>query len=155
MSFRTNRMWPGRKSAVPTDVLAASNLFCTIQLYLCSARLHFAIEVRTVFWKWLTRFISLFFINWEILILLPSPLQLRPAFFTVQSVFFFVFFSHPFRGFFPAAICSVYSWSHNLSFTGLFVVKLPWLLLLSVMPVIVVLFWYPLSPVCLYPACHG
>lgn len=54
--------------------------------------------------------------------------------------FFGGVFSHPFRGFFPAAICSVYSWSHNLSFTGLFVVKLPWLLLFSVMPVIVVLF---------------
>lgn len=47
------------------------------------------------------------------------------------KVFFFFpfFFSHPFPGFCPAAVCSVYSWSHNLSFTGLFVVKLPWLLL--------------------------
>lgn len=153
MSFRTNRMWPGRKSAVPTGVLAASNLFCTIQLYLCSARLHFAIEVRTVFWKWLTRFISLFFhkLRNSYIVAQSSP----AASCLLHSAKFFVFFSHPFRGFFPAAICSVYSWSHNLSFTGLFVVKLPWLLLFSVMPVIVVLFWYPLSPVCLYPACHG
>lgn len=155
MSFRTNRMWPGRKSAVPTDVLAASNLFCTIQLYLCSARLHFAIEVRTVFWKWLTRFISLFFHNLRNSYIVARSSPAASCLLYSAKWFFFVFFSHPFRGFFPAAICSVYSWSHNLSFTGLFVVKLPWLLLLSVMPVIVVLFWYPLSPVCLYPACHG
>lgn len=155
MSFRTNRMWPGRKSAVPTGVLAASNLFCTIQLYLCSARLHFAIEVRTVFWKWLTRFISLFFHNLRNSYIVAQSSPAASCLLHSAKCFFFVFFSHPFRGFFPAAICSVYSWSHNLSFTGLFVVKLPWLPLFSVMPVIVVLFWYPLSPVCLYPACHG
>ena len=147
MSFRTNRMWPGKKSAIPTDVLAASNLFCQSNFIYALPCCTLADMIH----------ISVVHNLRNSHIVAQSSAAASCLLHSTKCFFFFfslVFFFHiHFRAFSLLLLAP--------SIPGHIIwVSQGYLLLnsrgsrFSVMPVIVVLFWYPLSPVCLYPACH-